>query len=255
MKLSNVFVSAAIAAVLSATAASAEIPETVVIATEGVYPPFSFVENGKLTGFDVDIANALCEKMQTKCEIVMQEWEGMIPGLLADKYDAIIAAMTITEERKKKVNFTKKYFNTPAVFIQQVGTGFTDVSPVALAGKTVGVQGSTTQSNLLEAKYPDTDLRSYTIVDDALADLAAGRIDLVLTDKVLAHFWLQKSAEGCCEITGPDLIDPLLGEGKGVAIRKEDEDLRDAFQKALDEILSDGTYKKINDKYFPFSIY
>jgi lysine-arginine-ornithine-binding protein len=255
MSTKTLLSSVVLASTLIASQALAEIPKSIVIATEGVYPPFSFVENGELTGFDFDIATALCKKMEVECEIVMQEWDGMIPGLLAKKYDSIIAAMSITEERKKKVAFTEKYFNTPAVFVQLVDGGFDDVSPAALSGKLVAVQGSTTHSNYLEAKYPNSELRSYTTVDDSLADLRSGRVDVTLTDKILAHFWLEQDTSGCCEITGPDLFDPLFGEGKGIAVRKEDTELRDAFQKALDEILADGTYEKINNKYFPFSIY
>lgn len=253
MKLSS-FAAALVIAMTSM--AHAEDLTDVKIATEGVYPPFNYVEGGKLTGFDVDIANALCERAKLKCEIVTQEWDGMIPGLMAKKYDAIIASMNITEERKKKIDFTKKYYDTPAKFMATKEAKVTDVSPAALAGKSIGVQGSTTQQNFLEAKYKDSDIKTYAAVDDASADLAAGRIDLVLSDKVLLDAWLKKNADGaCCEVVGDDLRDPIFGEGKGVGVRKEDPELRDKFDTALKEILADGTYEKINAKYFPFSIY
>ncbi|WP_394890499.1 transporter substrate-binding domain-containing protein [Mesorhizobium sp. AaZ16] len=99
-------------------------------------------------------------------------------------------------------------------------------------------------------------VKAYQAVDDASADLAAGRVDLVLSDKVLLDAWLKKSSDGtCCELAGPDLIDPAFGAGKGVAVRKENPELRDLFDAAIKTILADGTYKKINDKYFSFSIY
>lgn len=255
MKKTTILAALALTATLFAPAAHAEMPDPVVIATEGVYPPFNYIENGELTGFDVDIAHALCEKMKVKCEIITQDWDGMIPGLLADKYDAIVASMNITEERKKKISFTSKYYNTPSVFIAGTDSGITDTSPEALAGKVIGVQGSTTQANFLEAKYPESEIRTYGVVDDASADLAAGRIDLVISDKIILNEWLAKSGNGCCAIVGEDIFDPLFGEGKGIGIRQEDNDLREAFQKALDEILADGTYEKINAKYFPFPIY
>ncbi|WP_433850750.1 transporter substrate-binding domain-containing protein [Brucella pseudogrignonensis] len=253
MKLS-LMATASILAMTLLTAAHAE--DSIKIATEGVYPPFNYVEGGKLTGFDVDIANALCEKAKLKCEIVTQEWDGMIPALVAHKFDAIVASMNITEERKKKIDFTAKYYDTPAKFMAPKDAKVTDLSPAALAGKTIGVQGSTTQQNFLEAKYKDSTIKTYTTVDDASADLAAGRLDLVLSDKILLGEWLKKSADGaCCELVGDDLRDPLFGAGKGIGVRKEDTALRDKLDAALKEVLADGTYKTINEKYFPFSIY
>ncbi|MBM7045667.1 transporter substrate-binding domain-containing protein [Rhizobium lusitanum] len=253
MKLSLI----ATASVLALTLfSSAYAEDTIKIATEGVYPPFNYVEGGKLTGFDVDIANALCEKAKLKCEIVTQEWDGMIPALVAHKFDAIVASMAITEERKKKVDFTAKYYDTPAAFMASKDAKVTDVSPAALAGKTIGVQGSTTQQNYLEDEYKGSTTKTYSSVDDASADLAAGRLDLVLSDKVLLNEWLKKSSDGsCCELIGGDIRSPKFGAGKGIAVRKEDSALRDKLDAALKEILEDGTYKTINAKYFPFSIY
>ncbi|MCZ7472279.1 MULTISPECIES: transporter substrate-binding domain-containing protein [Rhizobium/Agrobacterium group] len=253
MKLSLIATASALALTLISTA---HAEDTIKIATEGVYPPFNYVEGGKLTGFDVDIANALCEKAKLKCEIVTQEWDGMIPALVAHKFDAIVASMNITEERKKKIDFTAKYYDTPAKFMAPKDAKVTDISPAALAGKTIGVQGSTTQQNFLEAKYKDSTIKTYTTVDDASADLAAGRLDVVLSDKILLDEWLKKSSDGsCCELVGDDLRDPLFGAGKGVGVRKEDTALREKLDAALKEILADGSYKTINAKYFPFSIY
>lgn len=247
----------AAAVVLAATMGASSAAEHVRIAVEGVYPPFNYMENGQLTGFDVDIAKALCEKAQLECEWVTQEWDGMIPGLLANKYDAIIASMRITEERKKKVDFTDKYYATPAHFMAPKAAKVTDVSPAALEGKTIGVQGSTVQASFLEKNYPKSTVKAYQAVDDANADLAAGRIDLVLSDKVLLGDWLQKNADGsCCELVGEDLKDPKdWGPGMGIAVRKDETALRDKFNAAIKAIREDGTYEKINAKYFPFSVY
>ncbi|MDG4889957.1 MULTISPECIES: transporter substrate-binding domain-containing protein [unclassified Mesorhizobium] len=255
MKISLMLTASAVALTLITSANAGDLT-SIKIATEGVYPPFNYVDGGKLTGFDVDIANALCEKAKLKCEIVTQEWDGMIPGLVAHKYDAIVASMNITDERKKKIDFTAKYYDTPAKFMAPKEAKVTDIAPAALKGKAIGVQGSTTQQNFLEAKYKDSTIKTYSTVDDASADLAAGRIDLVLSDKVLLDAWLKKSSDGsCCELVGDDLRDPLFGHGKGVGVRKDDPELRDKLDAALKEILADGTYKTINAKYFPFSIY
>ncbi|WP_394890498.1 transporter substrate-binding domain-containing protein [Mesorhizobium sp. AaZ16] len=132
------------------------------IAVEGVYPPFNYIDKGELTGFDVEIGKALCAQAKLECEFVTQDWDGMIPGLLASKYDAIISSMSITEERKKKVDFTAKYYNTPAHFMAAKSAAIKDVSPKALAGKTIGVQGSTTQAAFLETNYKDLDRQSLS---------------------------------------------------------------------------------------------
>src|SRR5439155_1757933 len=139
---------------------------TVRIATEGAYPPFNLVDkDGKLQGFDVDIANALCEHMNAKCTIVAQDWDGIIPGLLAKKYDAIIASMSITDERKKKVNFTDKYYNTRARFVGKNGAGI-EITPAGLKGKRVGVQRATIHENFVRATFPDAEVVVYDTTED-----------------------------------------------------------------------------------------
>lgn len=249
----------AAAAVLLALVSNAGAAEwkKVRIAAEFVYPPFNYIDKGQYAGFDVDIAKALCQHMKVECVWVSQDWDGIIPGLLANKYDAIISSMSITDARKKIIDFTQKYYNTPAHFMAQKGSGISDISPAALKGKAIAVQTSTNQLAFLEAYYKDSDIRTYQTTDDGAADLAAGRVDLAFSDKVLFNEWLKTpAANGCCELVGPDINDPgTLGAGKGVALRKENADLRDMFDKAITEILADGTYKAINDKYFKFSIY
>lgn len=241
---------------LSAAMASAEDLKEVRIATEGTYPPFSYLDKGQLTGFDVDIANAMCERMKVKCTIVSQEWDGMIPGLVAGKYDAIVASMNITEERKKKIDFSNKYYATPARFITVKDGGVTGNSPADLAGKSIGVQVSTTQSNYLEENYKDSEIKAYKTVDDAAMDLANGRIDAVFSDAALLYVWMKTEDGACCQFVGGDVInEKYFGVGKGVGVRQGDAELRDGFSKAIAELRADGTYDKINKKYFPFSIY
>ena len=253
----------AVAAIsLLATASLAEAKEwkTVKIATEGAYPPFNFVDaNKELQGFDVEIGKILCERMKVKCEFVAQDWDGIIPALLAKKYDAIVASMSITEERKQKVDFSDKYYSTPARFATAKTSPLADISPDALKGKTIGAQSSTTHATYLEDVYgpKGATIKLYGTQDEANADLQAGRLDAVLADSVVLYEWLEKTDPGkCCKFIGGDIKNTkYFGEGAGIAVRKEDGDLKEMFNKAIAEVVKDGTYKKLNDKYFPFSIY
>ncbi|MDF2620826.1 MAG: extracellular solute-binding protein family 3 [Xanthobacteraceae bacterium] len=242
----------------SLSGASAKEWKTVRIGTEGAYPPFNYIENNEIKGFDIDIAKALCEKMKVTCTFVAQDWDGIIPALLAGKYDAIAASMSITEERKKQIDFSKKYYKTPATFAVPKDSKITDTSPAALKGKNLGAQGSTIHSNYLEDVYAKAgaEVKLYGKQDEANLDLANGRLDAVLADKVVLLEWLNTKDGACCKFTGAEYTDPkYFGEGVGVGIRKDDKDLVAMFNKAIDEIRADGTYQKINEKYFPFSVY
>jgi polar amino acid transport system substrate-binding protein len=252
MSLKHIAISALV--VLSATVgAAAKDWSTIRIGTEGAYPPFNFIDsNQQLQGFDIDIAKAVCENLKATCTFVAQDWDGIIPALQSGKFDAIFASMSITDERKKVVDFSRPYYNTPSAFIAVKNSGIKDVSAEALKGKTLGAQSSTIQSGYLEATYPGFDVKFYPTQDEVNLDLIAGRIDALLVDKVVGMDWLTKADGACCEVVGPDIP---LGGGVGAAVRKEDTDLRDAISKAIEAIKADGTYEKINAKYFPFSIW
>lgn len=255
MRILKIFAAASIALATLAGAASAEMK--VRVGTEGAYPPFNFKDSsGKLKGFDIDIAKALCAEMKAECTFVAQDWDGIIPALLAKKYDAIIASMSITEERKKKVDFTAKYYSTPAKFIVDKKSGIKDVTAAGLKGKIIGAQGSTIHSNYLEDKYKGSTIKLYKTQDDANADLAAGRLDAILADSAVLLEWLKKDEGKCCAFTGPGFSDPkYFGVGAGIAVRKGDDKLREAFNKAIAAIRANGTYQEINKKYFPFDVY
>ena len=252
----KVATAAALGVAMSASAANAAW-EKVVIATEGAYPPFNEIDaNGKAIGFDVDIANALCESAGLTCEIVTQDWDGMIPGLLAKKYDAIIAQMSITEERKRSIDFTNYYSASPAVFVGKEGmevNAYADGEVVedALDGMVVGVQRSTTHSSFLEDNFPDVQIRLYDTQDNALLDLVAGRIDVTLADSGVLLKWVESDdAAGYAFVSDAFAPEEWFGAGEGIGIRKEDQDLKEIFNKALEDILADGTYEEINKKYF-----
>ena len=147
---------AAAALAMVAGVATAQDMKKVRIGVEGAYPPFSWVEpDGTLKGFDIDIALALCKQMGAECELVQQDWDGIIPALLARKYDAIVASMSITEERKKKVAFSNKYYSTPAKFVRKKGSGI-EITKEGLKGKAVGVQRATIHDNFITGEFGDT---------------------------------------------------------------------------------------------------
>lgn len=228
------------------------------VAIEGAYPPFSQVTaDGKLVGFDVDIAVALCEAMGAEPVLVTQDWDGMIPGLLARKYDTIIASMSITDERLKKVDFSNKYYQTPAKFMVKKGL-IPDFSLDSLKGKTVGVQRETVHDKYLTDVYgKDVEIKRYGSLDDAYLDVDAGRIDILMADSValMDGFLSQDKGKGY-EFVGPDMVDPKwFGPGIGAAVRKQDSELKDKLNAAIDTIRANGTYEKIQNKYFNFNVY
>jgi arginine/ornithine transport system substrate-binding protein len=254
-RFTAILCAAALAA--AASAAGAKDWSKVRIGVEGAYPPFSSVtSDGKLVGFDVDIANALCAQMKVECTLVQQDWDGIIPALLARKYDAIIASMSITEERKQKVDFTNKYYQTPAKFARRKGSGI-EITKAGLKGKTVGVQRATTHDNFITAEFGDAEIKRYASQDEAYLDAAAGRLDLLLADSVAMKDGFLATDKGKdWEFVGPGYTDvKYFGEGAGIAVRKTDKDLVKMFNDAIEAIRANGTYKKINDKYFKIDVY
>jgi polar amino acid transport system substrate-binding protein/arginine/ornithine transport system substrate-binding protein len=227
------------------------------VGVEGAYPPFSWKESdGTLKGFDIDIAEAICAEMGRNCVLVEQDWDGMIPALLAKKFDAIIASMSITEERKKRVDFTDKYYNTPAKFVGKKGSGI-EISKSGLAGKRIGLQRGTTHQCFMEKMYPGVELVLYGTQDEVFQDLAIGRIDLQFSDSIAAdEGFLKTDAGKGFEFVGGDQHDEEChGPGAGIAVRKADKDLRDELNKAIEAIRANGVYQKINARYFEFDIF
>ena len=247
-----------IVVLLAAGGVQAKDWKKVRIGVEGAYPPFSYVTpEGELAGFDIDIAKALVKAMGAEIQLVAQDWDGIIPALLAKKYDAIIASMSITEERKKKVAFSNKYYNTPAKFVCKKGA-MTEFSRANIKGKKVGVQRATIHDRYLTDNYgSDVEIKRYGTQDEAYLDLTAGRVDMLLADSIaLSDGFLKKPEGQDYQFIGPDLSDPKwFGEGAGIAIRKQDTDLVEMFNAAIKQIREDGTYQKIQDKYFDFNVY
>ena len=246
------------------------------IATEGAYAPWNFTDSsGKLVGFELDLADELCKRMNAECEIVAQAWDGIIPALQAGKYDAIMAGMSITDKRKKVITFSRSYAATPARFVvseKSPSAGFkTDVDIMNLQevsaseraaidqivgefkGKVIGVQGSTTHENFLrEYLGKDVTIRTYDTQENVDLDLQAGRMDAALASM---SYWvplLETDKGKGMKMVGPGMTGGPFGEGVGVGIRKADQDLADQFTKAINEAIADGTISKLAVKWFGF---
>lgn len=240
------------------SAMSADPKKVLRVGTEGAYPPFNMVDKkGQVQGFDIDIARALCKEMGMECKFIVQDWDGLIPGLLAKKFDVIIASMSITEERKQKVDFTNKYYQTPARFVAKKGAGIT-VSKEGLKGKTVGVQRATVHENFVRDMFGDAiNIKAYATQDEANMDLVSGRLDLVIADAtVLLGGFINTDAGKGFEFIGPGYLDKKwFGDGIGIAVRKGDSALTQKLNKAINDIRVNGVYQKINAKYFDFDVY
>ena len=249
--------SALLVLLTSVTLASAQEAKKLKIGVEGAYPPFSQIgTDGKLKGFDIDIANALCAQMKAQCTMVQQEFDGLIPSLQAKKIDAVIASMSITDERKKVVEFSDKYYHTPARFVGKKGNGF-NATVAGMKGKRIGVQRTTTHDRFATETFKESEIVRYAKQDDVFLDLASGRLDAVMVDQVAASqgFLLLPTSKDFA-FFGPVYIEPkYFGAGAGIGMRKADTALRDEFNNAIKAIRANGVYKKINDKYFEFDIY
>lgn len=226
------------------------VPATLRIGTEGYYPPFNYIgESGELKGFDIDIARALCAQMEVECEFVVQDWDGIIPALLEKKYDAIVASMSITDERKRVVSFTDKYYSNQLRFVAAKGGGF---DPAFASGTKIGAQRATIAANWLEENSGAAQVTLYDTQENVFLDLTGGRLDAVFGDGLMLYEWLQTEAGADYQMVGDA---HSMDEGIGIAVRKEDDELRRRLNAAIAAILADGTYTRINAKYFPFRIY
>jgi arginine/ornithine transport system substrate-binding protein len=242
---------------LALTAVPAMADETLRVGIEGVYPPFSYKESdGTYGGFDVDFAYAVCIELNRECELIPQEWDGMIPALKANKFDVIIASMSITEERATQIDFTNKYYQASARLILRKDAEFEGTAD-GLAGRRLGMQRGTTHQCYAEKSFPDALIVLYANEGDVYKDLALGRLDAQLTGALVAHKSFLSQDEGAdFEFVGGDLVDlECYGEGVGLAVRQGNDELREELNVAIETIRENGSYKEINDKYFPFDIY
>ena len=242
------------------------------IGTEGAYPPWNNMNAaGELEGAEIDLAIDLCKRMNAECEFVAQDWDGIIPALQNGKYDAIMAGMSITEERMEKIDFSIGYMTEPASLSALSNTalgtlnapgklnlddmdaeskGLLSTLQSALAGASVGVQTATIHENFLNEYMPDVTIKVYDTQQNMELDLAAGRIDAALCDKAAMETFADTPAGSGVTLIGPDLFGGSFGAGVGAGIRKSDSDLTAMFNKAIADATADGTVSRISMEWF-----
>ena len=223
------------------------------------YPPFSSKDAaGKWVGFEIDLMDAVCAQMQAKCQLVETAWDGIIPALQEKKIDVIWSSMSITTERKQKINFTNKYYNTPAIFIgpksEEVKIDFSN--PDSVKGKIIGVQTSTIHANFVQKYFGSAaTIKTYDTQDNCNADLVAGRVDLVMADSIALADFMKSDQGKDFEVKATAPKDPILRNGVGGGVRKDDQALREKLNAAIAAVRANGTYDKIAKKYFDFNVY
>ncbi|MBB3236688.1 transporter substrate-binding domain-containing protein [Phyllobacterium endophyticum] len=255
------------------TQASAQDGKMIRIATEGAFPPWNAVDtSGKPVGFDIDVGTALCARAKFKCEFVTQAWDGIIPALTVGKFDAIMAGMSVTEKRKQVIAFSKPYALTSNYFVVRKSLDLPqmakhlklDLSSKAegdksllqalkesLKGKVIGVQGSTNAEAFVREYFGDTiEVRTYDKQDNLNLDLVAGRIDVGLADYSVWKAFLESKDGAMTTLYGPRISGGLFGPGVGIGLRKQDMELVQRFDNAIDSIKVDGTLKEISLKWF-----
>jgi polar amino acid transport system substrate-binding protein len=256
MKFSITATLFAAATSLMATVAMAE-PVRVGVAAEP-YPPFTSPDaSGKWVGWEVEFMDAVCAEAKLECVLTPVAWDGIIPALTENKIDAIMSSMSITEERMKTIDFSNKYYNTPAAIAAAKGSGIA-ATPEGLAGKIIGVQVSTIHADYAAKYFAPTaaEVKIYQTQDEANQDLAAGRVDALLADSLTLDAFVQSdSGKGCCEMVGNVADDPaILGLGVGVGLRKGDA-MKETFNAAIAAVRANGKYDEISKKYFAFDVY
>jgi ABC-type amino acid transport substrate-binding protein len=228
----------------------------ITVATEAAYPPFNYLDRkGMPAGFEMELAQEACQRIKAECEFAAFKWDELIPGLIDKKFDVIMSSMEVTSERRKRMGLSRRYYLSPGAFIAAKGAPF-DGPPSLLRNKRIGVQRDSTHADWADKSFRrSAQLKRYGTVAEALDALAKNEVDAVFGDKVQLWSWSQKPEGKCCELVGQDIKDNVtLGLGVAAGLRKEDAKLRDALNKAFGEMMADGTYKKINDKYFPFPL-
>ena len=232
--------------------------QTLRIASEGSRPPYNFLDaNSELAGFEIDLGRELCTRAKLACTFVAQDWDGMIPRLNAHHYDAIMAAMEISDARLELIDFTKPYVRMPSAFMAARQRQIRDSSPEGLAGRVIGVEADGPHQAYLEEYYKASEIRSFATLEEAVLDMAEGRLDVAFGDKDAVMDYLKTRREGgCCKYLADVARDAaFFGDGIGIGLRKEDGDLKAILEKALDEVVASGTFATIRAKYFEFEVY
>lgn len=228
----------------------------ITIATEGAFPPFNYLDRkGLPAGFEMELAQEACMRIKAECEFIALKWDELIPGLIDKKFDIIMSSMEVTRERRQRMGLSRRYYLSPGAFIAAKGAPF-DGPPSLLRNKRIGIQRDSMHADWADKSFRrSAQLRRYASVQEALTALANDEVDAVFGDKAQLWLWSQKPEGKCCELVGQDIKDTqTLGVGVAAGLRKEDVKLREALNKAFGEMMTDGTYKKLNEKYFPFAL-
>ncbi|MDO9623960.1 MAG: ABC transporter substrate-binding protein [Pseudomonas sp.] len=244
--------------VLSPLAMAAEA-KPLRIGIEAAYPPLAYkTPDGSITGFDYDIGVALCEEMKVKCQWIEQEFDGLIPALKVRKFDAVLSSLSITEDRLKSVDFSKKYYHTPAKLAMKAGTVLNDPL-VDLKGKKVGVQRASIYDRYATDVFAPAGVEvvRYSSQNEIFLDLTSGRLDATIADSVnIDDGFLKTDAGKAFALVGPDFNEQkYFGQGAGIAVRKGDTALADKITAAIASIRASGKYQEVQDKYFNFNVY
>ncbi|MEM5328654.1 ABC transporter substrate-binding protein [Paraburkholderia sp. JHI2823] len=239
---------------VSAGAAHAKDWTTVRFGVDASYAPFeSKAPDGKLVGFDIDLGNEICKRLNAKCVWVEQDFDGMIPGLKAKKFDGVLSSMTITPQRAEQIAFSAKLFNTPTRLVAKKGSSLAPTAD-SLKGKSVGVEQGTIQETYAKENWAPKGVNvvPYQNQDQVYADLISGRLDAALQDEVQADLGFLKTPRGAgFQFAGKEIPTGAAAIG----LRKEDTDLKTKIDKAIADMIKDGTYKKLESKYFDFDVY
>lgn len=246
-----------------AAAAEPEEARRLVFLTEGDYPPFNYRDgDGGLAGFDVELARALCARLEAECGFVLRPWNDLVPALKAGEGDAVVASMLIPVPGRESpaadsgLVFTTRYYSTPGHFAARRNAMPSAATATALAGRRIAVQAGSVHQAFALTRFPNATLLPYPSVERAHRALAEGEADLVFADRNALLRWTSGKEGACCRLIGPDYADPAyFGEGAGIALRAEDEELRNRMNDALTALVADGTYARISAKYFSSSIY
>ena len=228
----------------------------ITIATEGAFPPFNYLDRkGLPAGFEMELAQEACQRIKAECEFVALKWDQLIPGLLDKKFDIIMSSMEVTRERRQRMGLSRRYYLSPGAFIAPKGAPY-DGPPSLLRNKRIGIVRDSMHADWADKSFRrSAQLKRYDSTAAALQALASEEVDAVFGDKAQLWLWSQKPEGKCCELVGQDIKDTqTLGVGVAAGLRKEDAKLREALNKAFGEMVADGTYKKINEKYFPFAL-
>jgi len=226
--------------------------------TDSDFPPFNyFDEDNVLTGFNVDVARAICLELDAACDIQVRPWAALLPALAKGEAEAVIASHSVTPKTLKVADFTDRYYFTPARFAGKRGTAKLDATPEGLEGMRIAVAKGTAHEAYLRAFFRDSSIRVFETVELARDALIVGSADLLFDDGISLAFWLNGTASrACCEFKGGPFAEPkYFGDGIGIAVKRDDVQLKTMINSALKRLRESGRYEELLLRYFPLRVF